>query len=370
MTRGIGGTGGDKGPDEPLTVAVTGLNATDNPAPGVAVIRALRDHPDFQGRIVGLAYDALDPGIYARDLVDDIYLLPYPSQGIAAFRSRLAYVNEQVSLDVIIPTLDAELPTFIELEPDLRTMNIGTFLPSKELFELRSKAHLAHLGEMADIDTPTTRVIAEPNELRDIESQIAFPFWVKGAYYGATKVHDVYEAMAAYHHMVAKWGVPVIAQASVDGDEIDVVAVGDGKGGMVGAVPMRKRLLTDKGKGWAGIAIRDPKIEDLSRRYFAATQWRGPCEIEMIRTASGQFHLLEINPRFPAWCYLSVGAGMNLPWAVAQLAAGRSVPPMTDYEVGTMFVRISLDQIVSLADFERVTATGELHRHKGDETDE
>jgi carbamoyl-phosphate synthase large subunit len=44
-----------------VTVAVTGMNATDNPAPGVAVARSLRHEPQFQGRVVGLGYDALDP---------------------------------------------------------------------------------------------------------------------------------------------------------------------------------------------------------------------------------------------------------------------------------------------------------------------
>ncbi len=353
----------------PLTIGVTGLNATDNPAPGVGVIRALRAHPDFRGRIIGLAYDSLDPGIYARDLVDDVFLLPYPSQGPGAFGVRLAEIHAQASLDVIIPTLDAELPTFIDLESDLRERGVGMFIPTQELFDLRSKANLAHLGELTNINTPATRVIADPSELRQLDGELEFPFWIKGAYYGALKVHDVHEAVAAYHQMVAKWGVPVIAQAGVDGDEVDVVAVGDGVGGMVGAVPMRKRLLTDKGKGWAGIAIRDPEIEELSRRYFQSTRWRGPCEIEMIRSSSGELHLLEINPRFPAWCYLSAGAGMNLPWAVAQLAAGRPVEPMRDYAVGTMFVRISLDQIVPLSDFEAITSTGELHRSEPNEND-
>ena len=72
----------------PLCVAVTGLNATDNPAPGVAVIRALRvAHPEY--RYVGLAYDALDPGIYAEDIINEIFLLPYPSQGMEPLLSRL-----------------------------------------------------------------------------------------------------------------------------------------------------------------------------------------------------------------------------------------------------------------------------------------
>jgi hypothetical protein len=107
---------GWSGPRRPLTVAVTGLNATDNPAPGVGVIRSLRAEPSFGGRIVGLAYDALDSGLCAKDLgLDEGFLIPYPSQGEAALRERLRAVDAQAPLDVIIPTLDSELPAFIAL---------------------------------------------------------------------------------------------------------------------------------------------------------------------------------------------------------------------------------------------------------------
>ena len=69
-------------------VAVTGLNATDNPAPGVGVMRALRAASPGD-RLVGLAYDALDPGIYAKDLAAEVFLIPYPSHGVEAFLDRL-----------------------------------------------------------------------------------------------------------------------------------------------------------------------------------------------------------------------------------------------------------------------------------------
>jgi hypothetical protein len=46
-----------------VTVAVTGMNATDNPAQGVAVARSLRAEPQFAGRVIGLGYDPLDPGL-------------------------------------------------------------------------------------------------------------------------------------------------------------------------------------------------------------------------------------------------------------------------------------------------------------------
>jgi carbamoyl-phosphate synthase large subunit len=76
---------------------------------------------------------------------------------------------------------------------------------------------------------------------------------------------------------------------------------------------------------------------------------------------------MEINPRFPAWCFLSAGAGLNLPWAVARLAAAESVAPMRDFRVGTMFVRISIDQLAELGDFEQMATTGELLRRERSE---
>ena len=49
-------------------------------------------------------------------------------------------------IDVVIPTLDSEMLSFIALESRLRELGIGTFLPSREHFELRSKSHLAELA--------------------------------------------------------------------------------------------------------------------------------------------------------------------------------------------------------------------------------
>src|SRR5262249_1320833 len=131
---------------KPLCIAVTGLNATDNPGPGVGVVRALRMSASPGERFVGLAYDALDPGIYAPEIIPDVFLLPYPSQGMQPFLSRLRDIQERIGIDVIIPTLDAELPSFIEAQGELSDMGIATFLPTREQLDLRSKSSLADLG--------------------------------------------------------------------------------------------------------------------------------------------------------------------------------------------------------------------------------
>jgi carbamoyl-phosphate synthase large subunit len=349
----------------PITIAVTGLNATDNPAPGVGVLRSLREGGDRGDRLVGLAYDALDPGLYARDLVRDAYLLPYPSSSVDAFMARLEYVHAQVGVDVVIPTLDSELPSFIGLASRLRAMGIATLLPTHEQFDLRSKANLAALGRRADIDVPTTVVVTSVAELARVHERVAYPFLVKGVFYGATLVSSLDEAIAAFHKVALQWGLPVIVQACVIGEELNVIGVGDGDGGLWGAVPMKKLLLTDKGKGWAGVTIGDPDLLAVAERFAKATRWRGPFEVEVIRDARGRYQLLEINPRFPAWVHLATAAGMNLPRAVVDLARGKRPRPQREYQVGTMFVRISLDQIANVADLERVITAGEVHAAPG-----
>jgi carbamoyl-phosphate synthase large subunit len=114
-----------------LNIAVTGLNAIDSPGPGVAVIRALREANSFDVRIIGLAYESLEPGIYMHQLVDKTYQIPYPTAGIETLFSRLEYIQSQENLDVIIPNFDAELYSFIKLSPKLKKMGINTFLPTK-----------------------------------------------------------------------------------------------------------------------------------------------------------------------------------------------------------------------------------------------
>jgi carbamoyl-phosphate synthase large subunit len=341
------------------TIAVTGMNATDNPAPGVGVIRSLRASGQ-DDRIVGLAYDALDPGLYAPDLVGEAFLLPYPSSSVEAFLMRLEHVHRETGLDVVIPTLDSELPSFIGLERRLASMGVATLLPTREQLDLRSKANLVPLGRRADIDVPGTVVVTSVHELARVHERIAYPFLVKGVFYGATMVTCLDEALAAFHKVAAQWGLPVIVQAAVYGEELNVIGVGDGNGGLWGAVPMKKLLLTDKGKGWAGVTIADPDLIAVAERFTKATKWRGPFEVEVIRDGAGRYQLLEINPRFPAWVHLATAAGINLPRAVVELALGGNPKPQRDYQVGTMFVRISLDQIATVADLERIVTAGEI----------
>ena len=345
-----------------LTIAVTGLNATDNPAPGVPVIRAIR--AAYPGcRIVGLAYDALDPGNYMQEVADHVYLMPYPSQGAEVLTARIEAICQHTPIDVIVPCLDAELAAYIKAEDALLDLGIRMVLPNETALALRSKARLHELMDRFEIRVPKSRAICDRAAIAKLDTELSYPLMVKGQFYDAHIAYTPGEVRLWFDRYASKWGLPVVVQEYVGGTEYDIVCVGDGLGGLVGSVPMRKMQLTDKGKAWGGVTVADQDLEAFVEHAMRQLKWNGPCELEVMKShETGELYLIEINPRFPAWVYLTVGCGRNLPEAVIRLALGQKTKPMAPAPAGIMFLRHSFDQICTLTDYESLTTVGELHR--------
>ncbi len=349
-----------------LTIAVTGLNATDNPAPGVPVIRSIRAGcaaANTDCHIVGLAYDVLDPGNYMADVADDVYLMPFPSQGADVLLTRLEAICTQRPIDVLIPCLDSELSAYLRIQDALRDLGVHLLLPDEAQLKLRSKASFDVLAERLGIPVPKSVVLTDPAKIDTLRETLDFPVMVKGQFYDAYLAHTPLDVRMCFDRLASKWGLPVIVQQFVPGTEFDVACVGDGQGGVMGQVAMRKMQLTDKGKAWGGVTVCDPALDAFVADTVARLKWRGPCEIEVMKAHDdGGLYLIEINPRFPAWIYLSVGAGRNLPWLTVQLALGHTVEPLPPAPAGVLFLRNSVDQICLMDDFQSLTTTGELHK--------
>ena len=328
-----------------ITVALTGLNNTDNPGPGVPVIRGIRESETFDSRILGLAYENLEPAIYMQGMVDRTYQVPYPSEGSDVLVHRILEIHKKDPIDVLIPNFDAELYAFMRSEYLLKEAGIFTFLPTLEQFEERHKTNLPDFGKKYDLDVPFSKAITRIDEIEQLKEDFEFPVMVKGKFYDAYLAYNEEQVRMNYNKISAKWGLPVIIQEFIKGTEVNVVALGDGKGNTIGAVPMRKQFITDKGKAWSGITLDDPRMLDLTKRIIRATKWRGGMELELVKSHKNELYIIEINPRIPAWVYLAVGAGQNLPEALLKLALGMEVAPYEDYQVGKMFIRYSYDPV-------------------------
>ncbi|MCK4570080.1 MAG: ATP-grasp domain-containing protein [Bacteroidales bacterium] len=343
-----------------INIGVTGLNAIDSPGPGVSVIRGLREAKAFDVRIIGLSYESLEPGIYMHDIADKSYQIPYPSSGTATLLERLKYIQEKEKLDMIIPNFDAELFPFMKLSDELDKLGIKTFLPTFKQYEEREKYNLPDFGEKYGFNVPASEAVHDIAGLQKLASKYDYPVVVKGKFYDAGIAYNLEQAKSYFHKISAKWGLPIIVQEFIDGTEFNVTGLGDGKGNTISAVPMRKQYITDKGKAWGGISISDKQMLDLTDKFISSTKWKGGFELEFMKNKDGEFYILEINPRLPAWVYLAIGVGQNIPEALVKLAMGMDIEPFRDYDVGKMFIRYSWDMMVDLKDFQQISTFGEL----------
>jgi carbamoyl-phosphate synthase large subunit len=343
-----------------ITVALTGLNNTDNPGPGVPVIRGIRESAQFDARIVGLAYESLEPAVYMHNVVDKTYQVPYPSDGTDVLVQRILEIHGKDPIDVLVPNFDAELYAFMRAGGTLEKAGIRTFLPTLEQFEERHKANLPEFGRKYGVKVPFSKTLTRQDEIEKLKEDFDYPLMVKGKFYDAYLAYNTEQVRMHFNKITAKWGLPVIIQEFIKGTEVNVVALGDGYGNTVGAVPMRKQYITEQGKAWAGITLDDKKLLELTDRIISGMKWRGGMELEIVRSFDSELNVIEINPRIPAWVYLAVGAGQNLPEALVKLALGEKVKPYTGYETGKIFIRYSYDLITDVKEFEKLSTFGEL----------
>ncbi|MFQ5898548.1 MAG: ATP-grasp domain-containing protein [Candidatus Methylomirabilia bacterium] len=326
-----------------LTVGVTGLAAAANPAPGVAVARSLRAAREFRGRLVGLTFDLRFTGSYS-SYFDAVHLTPAPASGEAAYLAALQRIARSEKIDVLIPTLDPEALLCASGRRSLARMRVRTLLPSDSAIRRRAKTTLPELAPQTGFNVPRTLVVTSRAALDTALRQLPLPFFLKGSFADAKLVMTADHAYLEFDRLSARWGLPLLAQERVAGDELDVAVLYGGDGRLVGAVPMRKLGITNEGKAWAGVTLDAPDVVTLSDRLMRALGWAGAAELEIIRDrTSGALYLLEVNPRFPAWVYLATAAETNLPWAAVRIAAGEHVAPLPPPPPGVLFARMVED---------------------------
>lgn len=344
-------------------IAVTGLEGMDNPSPGVAVARSLREAA-VGGQIVGLTYNALNTGVFAEDLFDAVWIVPAPSEPAEALYGRLREIAATTPIDVLVPTLDTEIAVYARLRRRLEALGIRTLVPSEEGVKKRNKIALPLLCRQAGVDYPETFVVTASKHLDHYLGEGSFPWVLKGSVADAHVAHSGEEAHAFFARLADTWGLPVLLQRFVEGDECDVAGLASPDSELVGAVAMRKMAITPKGKAASGVTIQDDELIGLVERIVRHLRWVGPLEVEFIKErGTGRRYLFEINARFPAWIYLATGAGQNLPAAAVRLAMGEQVPKFEPSRPGVLFARNMREHLCSIAHFGQLAAIGETHFH-------
>lgn len=321
-------------------VAVTGLNAADNPAPGLTVARSLRLASPPPG-LVGLTHEVLATGAYVDGIWDEVRLVPFPSREEGGYAEALVEHCRAAGVDCLLPTLDIEIPLVAWLRPRLASAGVAALVPPPDALALVAKPRLPALAERG-FRLPRSRAVDGLDRLPDVAAELGPRFVLKGPLADARVVRTLEEARVVARRLAATWSFPLIAQEYIEGEEFGIAAVADRRHRVVGAVAVRKEIRTLNGNTWGGSVVNDRRLRALADRFAEALGWVGPFELEVIRHPRRGPLLIEVNPRFPAWVYLSAGAGANLPWAAVRLARGERVAALAPRS-RSFYVRMAWD---------------------------
>ncbi len=305
-----------------MKIFVSGLYCGANPQPGLGIIRSLRDA--FPSAVlVGVEYSTRVSAIHWPD-IDELWIdRPWHELDLASHGERIKRELDEGGYWISGSDLEAMwlADVFSAGHPRLLAPGMSAF---KRIIKPAVEA-----AQQLPVSIP--EYISTEHSDWDLHKFCRthdWNVWLKGPYYDASRTPN-WEVFEIVRGALSKvWSTErLFLQKHVSGYE-ESIMLSAYRGELLGAVRMQKREITPEGKTWAGeiSAVPDDFLVPL-RAMVRSLEWTGGGELEMVRDASDQAWLLEMNPRFPAWVHGATLAGHNLPALLIASASGAAAKP-------------------------------------------
>lgn len=294
-------------PARPLRILVTG-------AGGPAGLSLIRSYLSAGHDVFAADMDVHSVGLH---LVWSGRRLIIPRGDAAEFGSRVLALCRLHSIDVVIPTVDAELLPISGRRHDLIARGTQVVLANERtlslcLDKLALSSHCTGL-----VPTPRSEAFTDDFD----PATWSFPVIAKprtgSGGRGVRLVHEVADL-----HGLPHTGAYMI-QAYLPGAEYSVDVFADQNGVTRAAVP-RERLRVDSGVAIAARTVHDADLEQYSRLVAGAIGLQYVANVQFRRADDGRPQLIEVNPRFPGTMPLTVAAGVDMPKMAVQACLGRT----------------------------------------------
>lgn len=267
-----------------------------------------------------------------------------PELGGEEFVSELARAAIRLRVAAVLPSAETHLLALAGREAAFGGIALG--VPSREAVERATdKALLPTLASTAGLQTPRTSKI----DRRDCAAKdgLDFPLIVKplrsricqpDGTVSAHSVRYVSTRRQAEEALEALPGGQGLVQAYIPGQLVSVSGV-CWRGEVICAMhqaSLRVWPLNAGVSAYAETIVPNVKLDQGVGRLVRAIGWSGLFQVQFIRSTSGEFYLLDLNPRIYGSLALAVAAGLNLPAIWADLLVGRR-PDVGGYRVGVRF---------------------------------
>ena len=296
-----------------IRVLVTGAGG---PA-GVAVIRSLLARADVE--VFAADMDGWASGLYLVEASHRRLVEPGRS---AEFVDGIIGLIASDSLDIVISTVDVELPALARRRDELAPAALAA--PSLDTLELALDKFVLAERCAPLLRVPETTLLNAEGVARDW----TFPVIIKprqGA--GSRGVHLI---QSREDLVAVGTDESIIIQEHLPGDEYSVDVIAGSDGNVIAAVP-RTRTRVDSGVSIAGQTVHSAELESTAAAVARAIGLIGVANVQLRYDSAGVPALLEVNPRFPGAMPLTIAAGVDMPSLALDLALGRSLPERVEF---------------------------------------
>lgn len=233
--------------------------------------------------------------------------------------------------------------------------------PGKDkMLKAHDKWEAYKMAKRVGIPVPETHLLTSLNTTRKLANHLDFPKIIKirrgsGITNGLRYANNPSEFIMYYNELTSKVDNPPsteysnpIAQEIVPGDIYDVpVLLKDGE---IRASLVMKRihqLPPSKGGGVYNITIRDDVIRGAGEKLMEAYGWDGIAMVEFKKDEhTGEYKLLEINPKFWGTSDLAIEAGINFPYLALKMLKKGDISPQLTYRVGLKYRWIFPEEVL------------------------
>jgi carbamoyl-phosphate synthase large subunit len=282
----------------------------------VPLVRAFRAALARQGggSVVVTDVNALSPAVYAGDRA---YLVPLTSD--PAYLDEVLAICEAERIDLLIPTIDDELPVFGRAAERFAARGVQVVVSPERTTQLCNDKY------------ETCRVLAEcrvsaaqsflPTTL---PSGSLLPLFIKPRH-GRGGVGAVVARNQRELEFFLEYVADPVIQEYLEGPEYTIAVLCDAAGRALSIVP-RERVVVRAGVIDRGRTVNDPALIELALACTQALRFVGPINIQC-RVHQGRPTVFEINPRFSGGIPLTIAAGADFTDMLLQLHAGVEVTP-------------------------------------------
>lgn len=305
-----------------VTVLLTGVGG----AAGIGAVRSLNRTTDHE--IVGVDMDPEAAGLFLADAAAQV-----PPATDDDWPDAMARVARRHAVDVVVPTVDEELPRLPELRSALP--EVGIVAPREAVIEVAlDKYRTSRVLQATGHAVPRTWLGTAAAEIPDD----AYPLIGKPrAGRGSRGVERLdTPADLDVFQTAADDPAAVVVQERIDGTEYTTSVVTTGDDRLLGTVP--KEAIEKQGSTVRGVTREEPAVVESCCDIHDTLEPAGPINVQQI-VDDGTAYTIEINPRFSSTACLTVAAGVDELDLLVRDAAGEAVESTGEFEPGTHLIR-------------------------------